>query len=373
MNEQLPALGSNIEDIDPVQSAFIDQVRRNCDISDAQHAGLYSICGLALRLRDLYKWQHGLQPWEEGESDRVLDWIGQKEELWETLSDHDYQQLTIDQKTFSPFDTAAINAALAPYGLVYAAGHAHSLKPSFVLARKQNERIVENIPANLLGDELARDLLTLPALHQDGCILLRQQAARYFLWDQIVYLNKSGRPVLRKALAFNLIAFDLDEIRSQLDDLLAIQNETYLYHELGEIKDAHFDRVLWQKIIATYAHTPIELLARSLKDLLADTGPYGALAQIVASRQSVGLGLYVAFATGFACTLFPELRPAFDRFCQAQDWQPIIEAVNTGYRRAIDFTAQLCDIFQEGQARQDFDWARNQIERRLLTCIKATA
>ncbi len=33
--------------------AIISQVLRNCSISDSQHAGLYSVCGLALRLRDL--------------------------------------------------------------------------------------------------------------------------------------------------------------------------------------------------------------------------------------------------------------------------------------------------------------------------------
>jgi len=31
---------------------FARQVLKNCEISDAQHAGLFSICGLALRLRD---------------------------------------------------------------------------------------------------------------------------------------------------------------------------------------------------------------------------------------------------------------------------------------------------------------------------------
>jgi hypothetical protein len=43
--------------------SFTRQVLRNCDISDADHAGFYSICGLALRLRDLYKWENQLPPW----------------------------------------------------------------------------------------------------------------------------------------------------------------------------------------------------------------------------------------------------------------------------------------------------------------------
>ncbi len=59
--------------------AIIDQVLTNCDIADSQHAGLFSICGLALRLRDLYKWERALSPWEERESGEILEWIEQKE------------------------------------------------------------------------------------------------------------------------------------------------------------------------------------------------------------------------------------------------------------------------------------------------------
>ena len=50
------------------------QVLRNCHISDARHAGTYSICGLALRLRDLYKWEMALPPWIEKDSSELLDW-----------------------------------------------------------------------------------------------------------------------------------------------------------------------------------------------------------------------------------------------------------------------------------------------------------
>ena len=45
-----------------------DQVLENCDIADARHAGLYSICGLALRLRDFYKLENRLSPWVENDS-----------------------------------------------------------------------------------------------------------------------------------------------------------------------------------------------------------------------------------------------------------------------------------------------------------------
>jgi hypothetical protein len=52
------------------------QVQANCDISDAIHAGVFSICGLALRMRDLYKREKRLPLWKEKAAEDILDWIG---------------------------------------------------------------------------------------------------------------------------------------------------------------------------------------------------------------------------------------------------------------------------------------------------------
>ncbi|MFQ5772603.1 MAG: hypothetical protein ACE5HX_18850, partial [bacterium] len=88
------------------------QVLRNCDISDAQHAGLYTTCGLALRLRDLYKWEKGLNPWEEKNPSEILDWIGDKEQKWDNLAENDYEKILILGNAYDPFDTAGINVQL---------------------------------------------------------------------------------------------------------------------------------------------------------------------------------------------------------------------------------------------------------------------
>ena len=43
---------------------LLKTIKHNCDISDARDNGIYSICTLVLKLRNLYKWEHGLEPWE---------------------------------------------------------------------------------------------------------------------------------------------------------------------------------------------------------------------------------------------------------------------------------------------------------------------
>ena len=115
-------------------SSLTSQVRYNCAICDSLHAGLFSVCGLAMRLRDLYKWEQGLPPWEERESAEVLEWIEAKENKWENYPENGFEELAIDGRTFDPFDTVGINTSLNPHNIFYGAGYARSLKPTFFLA-----------------------------------------------------------------------------------------------------------------------------------------------------------------------------------------------------------------------------------------------
>lgn len=343
------------------------QVRHNCDISDAQHAGLYSICGLALRLRDLYKWENRLPPWVEKDSAEILDWIDAKENSWEKMVDMKPADLVIGRRRFDLFDTSGINTVLEPRGLYYGAGYAHSLKPTFLLARLEQTSTVDGHTVYTLGHELARDLLTIPALSQDDGIILRREAARLFLWDKIFYIKKSGRPALKFALFHcGMKNPPNDELQRNLDRILTVQSQTYIYHEIGEREDTFFDRGTWREIIAAYPHTPVELAARATKDLLADTGEKGPLHHIVNHRNSAALGLFVAFFDGLGKEFFPELFVAFQLFTGCGDWQLIAEAAAAGNRTARLNAEIIQENHKEGQRRQDPQWAAREIERCLL-------
>ena len=91
------------------RDTITSQVLQNCSISDSRHASLYSICELALRLRDLYKWEKGLDPWVEKDSSEILAWIGDKEEEWEKLVDKNFNEITILDRKYDPFETQTIN------------------------------------------------------------------------------------------------------------------------------------------------------------------------------------------------------------------------------------------------------------------------
>ncbi|MFO8084337.1 MAG: hypothetical protein R6U27_08470 [Desulfobacterales bacterium] len=333
---------------------LIGQVRRNCDISDAKHAGLYSICGLALRLRDLFKWENHLDPWVEKGSAEVLGWIGLKEELWDHLQGQEYQRLSINGKSFDPFDTHGINDFLMPQGMLYGGGYAQYLKPTFFLATIQNKMNIDNLDVFVLGQELARDLLTLPALSQNNQVLFRKNSARLYFWDQLFYIKKSGLHFLGYALEkCGIDKRDPNFLRKNMDHLLDCYQFTYIYHEIGEIKDDDFDRKIWREIIASYPQSIVEYFARTIKDLLADTNKYGTLQHIINERKDISLSLYAAFFDGLARRIFPELRKNFLDFCKSGNWNEIKKAVTIGYDRARQCKDDLLSLYHEGLDQED--------------------
>ncbi|MDX1707509.1 MAG: hypothetical protein R3274_02840 [Desulfobacterales bacterium] len=346
------------------------QVLHNCDISDAQHAGLYSTCGLALRLRDLYKWEHHLNPWEEKDTSEILDWIGDKEALWEKLADAKHINIQIEGQQYDPFDTPAINAVLEPRGVLYGAGYAFSLKPTFFLAEIENKSLNGGHSVYILGRELARDLLTLPALTQAQQILLRTDSARLLLWDQMAYIKKSGRPALRFALDhLGLKKQNPEAMQQQLPAILSAQTDNYIYHEIGELNDTSFNPTIWRELIADFPHSPVELLARGLKDVLADTHPSGTLHHLIENRKMAGLGLYVAFLDGMLKELFPRLRQAFNHFTKTQNWSIIKEVTIEGHQNAKQMVSEMMALYQTGKQKNRRQWAKEQIEQRLFEQI----
>lgn len=346
---------------------IIVQVLKNCDIADSQHAGLYSICGLALRLRDLYKWENGLEPWIEKDASEVLKWIGDKEETWEKLLEKEFGGITILGNRFDPFDAKGINSVLESHGFIYGGGYARGLKPSFFLAEIEDKKEINGYTIFILGHEFARDLLTIPALSQDNCIFIRQEPAKLFLWDQISYINKSGRYALRFGLeSYGLKKQTSREIQRHLTRIAAGEIDRYIYHELGEIQDHVFDRKIWRQIIATFPHTPIELLVRTVKDLLADTNEYGTLQHIIRQRKTASLAFYVAFIENLTKELFPQLREAFKNFTQTGDWGIIAQSVDIGYHTAKQYTNVITGIYQHGKGKNDMKWVEKEITRRFL-------
>jgi hypothetical protein len=344
---------------------LIEQIRHNCSISDCRYAGTYSVCGLALRLRDLYKWEKGLEPWVEKDSSVVLEWIGEKEEEWDKLEGQEFKGITVAGETFDPFDVEGLNAVVTPLGLFYGAGYVQGLKPSFLLAELAETRQVEGSPVYVLGREHARDLLTVPALSQGNSILIRKESAKLFLWNLIFFLKKSSKEALRFALETYGVPYHHPQaLKENFARICEDEVETYIYHELGELRDTDFDREAWRDIVAAFPHSIMEFFVRAVKDILADTNEHGKLRYIIREKKAASFALYAAFLDGLRKMLFPELADAFKIFQSTHHWEPVEEARWSGYRAARAHAEAITEIYRSG--REDLGRVAKEIEKTVL-------
>ncbi len=305
-----------------------EQVLKNCLIAEANYAGTFSLCGLVLRLRDLYKWEKGLPPWMEPDAPVLLEWIEQRESSWDPWMDREFQPLVLDGVARDPFDVDGINEHLAESGVVYGAGYVEGLRPSFFLGAVGETRKTDGAVIYSVEREIVRDVFASPAMRQGARIYIRHQPMLSFLWDQIFEMRPSARSALRFALAAygldaDIVARSPERHADRLQTIARDQLHTWIHHELGEFYEEAFRGHLWHDIIATYPDTPIEVYARVLKDLCADTDDKGLLRHIVENRHKAALAFYVAFLRPFTRLLFPEILKAFSTFRKSGRWDLI--------------------------------------------------
>ena len=328
---------------------FIKQVKLNCNISDAKFWGYYSICGLLMRYRDLYRNEHSLMPWENIPDSEVSMWIHQREILWGDLEDAELQSIVIEGKSYGPFDIDSINTALEQTGLVYSGGFGAFNKPSFFVANLAAARDFFDYRVHYTGKELCRDLAASPAMLQGRCIYVRPEVLAVYIWDRFQEMKaKRFRGLAEEMFArYGILRNDESspKLFKKISDMACDASEVFVLHETGEaFEDAYSD--VWHEILISGLDKATELYLRGIKDIRADTSPMGPLKTIVENRNKPRLCFFVAFLDGIRREIFSEVRDAFQRFVECGDWSFIESARMAGYRRSGELQAGAIDVWK---------------------------
>lgn len=351
----------------------ISQVKRNCNISDARFWGEYSICGLLLRLRELYRSERGLKLWEGIPHKEISEWMSDREVLWKDLQDKDLEDIVIGETAYGPFEVARINTTLEKKNLIYGAGYGLRMKPSFFLADLVSKRTVDGYVVYIAGGEYARDLADYPAMIQDGVIFARVDTTKLLLWGRFEELRLRD-PKSPLAFAFSRYGITPDEKPSEDVDskmsLVALSEvETYIYHELGEAIEGEKLGDEWKNLLLDLSGRKAEFFSRGVKDLLSDTSERGMIKNIIENRKEGSLGFYIVFLGGYRKLLFPEIAKAFEKFVESGDWELIEDARKAGYKKARGYAERLLSIKRDNPDRA---WVSEYIEKEIISEIKTS-
>lgn len=359
-----------VSSYNPMFRALIRQVQANCELAISLQAGSFSLCGLLLRLRLLYKWEQGLPPWREPESDAVLAWIAHQESAWEAREGEPWRDLPMNGLDLDPFDVEGVNAVLTPAGLAYGAGLSRGLAPTFFLGELAEVRREDEITVLVLDRELARDLDGTPALCQGSLVYARRQALAYYLWDRLADPSQQGKRFLEVALSSRGVSLpallqDPEARQDSWEELVSGELEAVIRHELGEARESSL-RVALPAILERFSQTPLELWIRALKDALADVNEWGRLAYLTEGRRFASLALMLAFQPGFYPLLLPELEPAFQDLTVSGDWGVLEAARRSALTRLRQVAAEVSQLLEAHQAEAS-DYLRELLTARFLT------
>lgn len=303
-----------------------EQVQRNCHISDARHGGDYAMCTFLMKMREYYRWEKGLPYGARLPKDDIGNWLAERERLWESLENQDYLPLSLDGRDIDPFDAKLANTYLAPRGLVYSAGLGRNAKPHFFLGQLERQQDPDGCSVFISNREYARDLGAPPAMSLDDTIYIRRESLRRMLWEQLESWRWS-RPDNALGRAFACYDFER-ELESSLDAMTELEIDSALLHEMGEHQAGLILGEEWNRMLSQVEGTPAELMARAVRDHLADclvTLPTLAQRGIEAS-----IHFYLGNLTHMRKHLFPAMEPAYQRWLRNQDAQGFQELARRG-------------------------------------------
>ncbi|MEJ2313826.1 MAG: hypothetical protein P8Y85_03415 [Nitrospirota bacterium] len=330
---------------------LIPQVKKNCDISDSRHWGYHSICGLLLRLRELYRFEKGVKPWEKVPEGEITKWIGEREALWESLSEEELRPLEIGGEEFAPFEVGRINARLAREGLLYGAGYGIYCKPVFFLAELLSKETEEGYEIFVAGTEFVRDLSIHPAMLQGRDIFARKDVLVLLLWEKFEEMGAKKTP---GALAEAFGAYGISagsegpEIEGLIEDAAGSELRTYIHHELGEALESEKNPV-WDEMLSCVVRSRASIFARAVKDTLADASERGMLRHVIEERKAGSLAFYAASLSGYRKLLAPEMAEACRGFFETGDWSLVESARGELYERASRIADFLTNVYMENK------------------------
>lgn len=310
----------------PGMAALIEAVQRNCHIADARHAREATLCTYLLEMREYYRWEHGLPAGSALPREEVGRWISEREALWETVAGEDFHPVPVSGAMRDPFAVAEINAALLPAGLVYGAGIGRFRKPHFFLGRLARREDHDGLTVLVSDCEYARDLTAIPAALQGGTVIVRRESLAQMLREKAESWGLRRRP---GAMARALDAYGwFDDPDAALTRMAEQEAETLILHELGEHAAGRQLGPQWQDMVAGFASKRAEIVARAVRDDLADC--LKTLPALIEGGVWPSLHFWFANFDGLRRELFPRLAAAYEAWTAGGGDRPLRDAVEAG-------------------------------------------
>lgn len=320
-------------------------VQHNCDVSDAQFAGDYTMCTYLLKMREFYRWEQGIDLGLRMDNRIVGEWVERREQRWARIHDAggDYRNLDWEGRQYAPFAADQLNQSLTRSGYVYGGGYGRFGKPHFFIAELSRAEALEGYQIWVTGREFARELVAPPAMAQGRTIYVRRESLRRMLWERI---EEWGWRKRENALARAIGCYSFDADRDgALEAMTENETETAILHEIGELVAGELIGECWGDMLLTVSRTTAEAMVRAVRDHLADC--LSSLPAMLDAENSASLHFHFANMSPLRREIFPALNQAYARWLDDGDARPLKRAVRDGKRHWLSVTDQIMETYRQ--------------------------
>ena len=345
-------------DIETSTETLIKTIQHNCHIADARHAGDYTLCVYLLKMREMYRWEQGIDFKTQLTTDDVGDWLTEREGLWDDIEEQDYLPLTINEQIYEPFDNDVINTLLDEHQLVYNAGLGIRCRPHFFIAELEKVIQHDDYTIYISGKEYARDMAAPAAMSQENSIFIRRESLRRVIWEILddAFVAGLDNPLTR-AMSF----YDFEEnSENALNDMTNTEINFVIQHEIGEVKTGEILSKNWNTMLTELANTQAEIMLRAIRDHLADslttlpsllknddTGDNGGV-----EIKDASLHFYFGNMTAMRKHLAPSLIEAYQHWHETGSVDQLMEMMQVSKAHWQTLAQQIYDTFESLSAQK---------------------
>lgn len=306
-------------------------VQSNADLADSVFAQSSPLCIYLLDMREYFRWNQQLPLGETLPRAALGEWIRQCELHWESLREADpdgevsYRPLLPDLSD-DPFETDLLRDRLIESGLVYGAGIGRFGRPQFFLGKIIGHEVREGFDVFVCGEELARGLTAPPAMSRGNTVLIRQDAFERWVWTRYeewqLHPRDGGFGIAWKLHAEAEAALAQGEVAPErvARRVALAERESLILHELGERQVDHLLGDAWHDLIDALPGRKAELLARSVRDLLADCTV--TLPVLLERDEALSIHFWFGLVDGLRLKLAGGMVDDYRRWCRGDsfDW-----------------------------------------------------
>ncbi len=326
--------------------ALVRAVQANCSIADARHAADLSLCIYLLQMRELFRWEQGLAFGAEVDREALGQWLACREGHWSEIEDRPWVPLPIGGRAFDAHDVEAVNAALAPLGMVYGAGLAGADRPTcFLASLAESKRRDDGLTLQVCGREFARGLFAPPAALVGGrVIVLRRESLARWLWEKFeaFSLRRAAGPMqaMTEAYALHDTRAFVVALPRLVDDLC----ESLVLHEVGEHRAGLWLEPGWAAMRLALGERRTDLRVRAVRDHIADLEV--TLPTLVERDEGNALHFWFANYEGLREQLFPTLADGYAAWRCGDAGQALLHAARIGAAHFRGLAAQILGLHE---------------------------